>query len=197
MPVQRLSHLRPAAMQEHTLVCRADLQQLADLVCAPADEVPQGDDGTLRRRQRGNRPLDDFDRLAQERALLRELTPALRRRRPVVGPARAGAVEASAIDGELCCGDLLVAQCREGDAPALRGGARLRPVREIPKEPRLEGRAPLEALDANENSEPRLLHDLLRDRPARHVELCDPERLASERAWQAAWLVEQLGLRPD
>src|SRR5918996_3897058 len=38
MPVQRLSHLRPAAMQEHTLVCRADLQQLADLVCAPADE---------------------------------------------------------------------------------------------------------------------------------------------------------------
>ena len=23
------------------------------------------------------------------------------------------------------------------------------------------------------------------------------ERLASERAWQAAWLVEQLGLRPD
>ena len=52
---------------------------------------------------------------------------------------------------------------------------RLRRVRQDPEEPRLEGRPALEATDAVEHADPRVLDDLLRDGARANEEHRDPE----------------------
>ena len=60
------------------------------------------------------------------------------------------------------------------DAPfALR--ARLRGVDEDAEDPRLERRAPFEAIERAEHAQPRLLHDLFGDRARRHEDLRDAQ----------------------
>jgi hypothetical protein len=63
---ERPAHLRPGAVEEHTLVRRRDSQLLADLIRVPAHDVAQGDDRSLCRRQRRGRSFDDCDRLVRE-----------------------------------------------------------------------------------------------------------------------------------
>ena len=129
---------------------------VTDLFGAPPLDVPQRDHRALRRRQRGDRPLDHVARLGGEQPLLGE---ARRRRRPVPGPVVVGAVEAvGSTAGSSASSD------ENGSDRPSRMPARLGAVREDAEQPRLQRRAPLEAVDALEDGEPGLLRDLLGDR---------------------------------
>src|SRR5262245_7931057 len=93
---------------------------------------------------------------------------------PVAGIAVFRAAKTLWIDGGL-----VRAEVREGNAATLLQRPRLRPVGHDPEDPRLERGAPLEARAAVEHADPRVLHDLLGDRPAAHVELGNPQHGAT------------------
>src|SRR5207249_3495590 len=110
--------------------------------------------------------------LRGEQALL---GPGLGLRGPVARPALVvGRQEAVRVDGGLRhrVGPL---QRRERHGPPLPLPPRLRDVGQDPEDPGLQRGARLETVDPGEDADPRLLDDLLGDRPARDVDLRDPE----------------------
>ena len=148
------AHLRAGTVQEHPLVCLRKLECVTDLLGAPTLDVAEGDHCALRGRQTLDRVSDHPQSLSTEEPLL---GPALRRRSPLPVD------EAVGIDRGL------ELERRERSRARLPLPACLRPVRDDAEDPRLERRAALEAVDAVQDGDPALLHDVLRDRPARDV----------------------------
>src|SRR5439155_8557998 len=103
------------------------------------------------------------------------LRPGLWLRRPVTRPALViWRQEAVGIDRGLGHG-VGSLERRERHRPALPLSTRLRDVRENPEDPGLQRGAALEAVDPVEDADPRLLHDLLGNRPAGDVDLSDSQ----------------------
>src|SRR6266481_6100643 len=107
--------------------------------------------------------------------LLRQLVPAGRRAGPVAGPARVLLVEEAArVDRGLVIVGVHGRQRRERHRSTLALGPGLCGVREDAKDPGLQRRALLEAVDAADDREPRLLNDLVRNGGTAHVGKGEP-----------------------
>ena len=102
----------------------------------------------------------------REHVILRRPMQVLRRRRP-----GAGSVEGAVGDDlRAVARGPAPGQLSQHDRPALSLASRLGPVGEDAEQPRLQRRAPVEAIDAAEDGEPGLLDDILGRRLASHVE---------------------------
>src|SRR5438067_4216142 len=112
-------------MEQHSLIRLRKVENVTDLLCAPPFDVAETDYGTLRRRQLGDRVLDNGARLRGQQALFR---PGIRRRDPVASAREA--VEPDRLLGR----PLARAETRERNRPAFPLGARLRRVREDPED---------------------------------------------------------------
>src|SRR2546427_861940 len=79
-------HPASASVQEHPLVCLAEIERGADIGRWPSMDVPQRDYYLLGSRQVLERPSHDGHRLPIERSAFGPHGPWLRRGRPVVRP---------------------------------------------------------------------------------------------------------------
>ena len=144
---------------------------VADVLRLPARDVPQQDHLLLAWRQRGDRVLDQLERLAGQQALLRP-------RQCAAGPpaARASGVvraeEAGRVDRRLVFADSEGGERNAAPLAFPTGRARLATIRRIQV---FRDERPSKRSKPGEHAEPRLLHDLLRDRAARDVAERDPQ----------------------
>lgn len=157
-------------MQQHPLIRLGEPKNVTHLGRRPTVDVAQRDDVALLRWQPRDRISDEAERLVREQARLRQALPALGRRSPVVAPAVIGVEKAVRVNGGLARRILLVRKSRERDAASLAGHPLLRAVERDPEEPGLERGPPLEPVEALQEAQPRVLHDLLRHRPIANVE---------------------------
>ena len=142
--------------------CRAELERRADLLRVPALDVAQDDDLLLARRQLGDRGPHLLERLAGQQPLLRAgalcggIAPAAGVQR-VVGAAGSGPGRRRARPRASGASE------DSGTLRALPFPARARAVGDDAQDPGLQAGAALEAVQALEDAEPRLLDDLLGD----------------------------------
>src|SRR5919201_390045 len=135
VPLQRLTHLRARAVEEHPLIRHRDTEKITCLLGTHTLEVPQRDDGALALGQRGHDVLHHLHRLLAPEQLLGRL------RRPGVGrvlphPFR---VEARGVDpGFATLTPIPLRKRRKRHRPRLACAACLRPVGEDTEDPRLE-----------------------------------------------------------
>src|SRR3954447_22710476 len=153
------AHARAGAMEDHALVARRQLEQVADLLGLEPLDVAQRQHRLLRLGERSDRRAQPFARLERREPALGVL-PRSRRRGPVPRPRGAVALEALRRHGRLVA---CPRERGEWHAAALAYAAGLRLVGEDVEQPRLEGRPLLEAVQAVDGRDPRLLHDLLGD----------------------------------
>src|SRR3954452_17655836 len=153
-------------MQDHALVAGRQLEQLADLLGVEALDVAQRQHRLLGRRKRGDRRAQVLARLERREPAL-GILPRPRRRRPVPRPGVALALEAVRRNG----GPLVAGarKRRERHRAPLTHAAGLGLIGEDVKQPRLERRALLKAIERADDRKPRLLHDVLGDRVGAHV----------------------------
>jgi hypothetical protein len=159
-------------VQKDPLIGLGYLQSATHLLGRQALDVAHGDHRALHLRQLRDLRLDPLDRLVGGQRTLGLLPPAHRRRRPRAraGP---GTDEAIGIDrGEIAVA-LLARERREGDRAPLALAARARAVDEDAEDPGAQRRALLEAVEALQRGQPRLLYDVLGDGRAGHVHARD------------------------
>ena len=169
--LERPPHLRARPVEQDALIAVADPEQLADLVGIEPAHVAQRDDRPLGFGQRGDRALDLRQRLAVLQPRL-GIAPLGRRVAPV-----SVLEEAVGLDRPLVFA-LLARQRRERHRARLARAARLGQVRGDREEPGAERAAPLEARQAVQHRDPRVLRDLLGERRAAHVGARDPDQRA-------------------
>ena len=153
-------------MQQHALVGLGDVERRAHLLGAVALDVAHADDGLLGEWQLGDGAHGDANRLAVLDASWSAAVPVGRERAPAARVRLVRAAEAFGVDGRRV---VLGRQRGERHAARLARAARLGLVDEDREDPRLQRRAALEAVEAVDDAEPGLLHDLLRDRAVLHV----------------------------
>ena len=165
-------------MQEHTLVHRADLKSLADLVSAVADHISQGHHKPLRFRQGSDRALDDIEGLARGKLRLRHRSPIGRKRLPPAGIGLTGTEEAIRLDQWLI---IQVRERRERQRAPFAHSAVAGDVGDDLQDPGAQRRATLEPVEPLQHREPCLLHDLLRYSAQTNIATCDREHRWIER----------------
>ena len=134
-------------MEEHALVAVGDTHQVGHLGGRQSLDVAEQDDLSLR--------------LVQLREQLDHTSGEVLGHDPVVGAIRPelGRIDPRASGVEPF--DVALVVWPSGALLLRRGGPR--PIQQDPEQPRLQRRAPFEPLDAANDGEPRVLHDLFRD----------------------------------
>ncbi len=150
-------------MQQHPLVAGAEPERVAHVLRVEPGDVAHRDHGALHVGQLVDRLLRGGEGLGRHEAALGQVVEAPRWRRPVPCPPLALRDEPIGIDGHLVGAHLALRERGERQRASLARGAGLRRVREDAEKPRLQRRTALEAPDAAQDPEPRLLDDLLGD----------------------------------